>query len=99
MRPLFPGLPETAVPLACPVLVENRDAVAAALQERGIGATPWWAGYHQGLDWTDFPESRYLKDQVLALPVHQGLDEIGLDYIADALAGVSAAPRTPKPAI
>lgn len=105
VRPLFgplpDSLPETAVPLALPVLVRDRDRLSAALEAEGIAANPWWAGYHPDLDWTDFPEARFLKDHVLALPVHQGLGPAHLDRIAARLAALAEGPApesAPEPA-
>jgi hypothetical protein len=72
-RPLFPDLTPDTCPLSMPVLVPGRDHLARALQARGIGVTPWWAGYHRGLDFSGSKAARDLKDNVLSLPVHQGM--------------------------
>jgi perosamine synthetase len=81
VKPLYSSLPPGSCPLSFPVLVSNRDQIAADLQSRGIGATPWWAGYHQGLDFGGFEDACYLKDHVLSLPVHQGLGQEHISYI------------------
>jgi perosamine synthetase len=73
VTPLFPALAADTCPLNMPVLVENRDALAAALAARGIAATPWWAGYNRHLDFSGQTGARHLKDHLLALPVHQYL--------------------------
>jgi dTDP-4-amino-4,6-dideoxygalactose transaminase len=75
VRPLFPELAPETCPLCMPVLVEDRDALAAALQARGMAATPWWAGYNRHLDFTGQTEACFLKDHVLSLPVHQDLGQ------------------------
>ena len=81
---LFPQLPERTCPLSLPLLVSNRDACVAALQARGIGALPWWAGFHRGgIEWPQFPEACRLKRQMLTLPIHQNLDDEHLTYVAD----------------
>ena len=85
VMPLFPELTDDACPLSMPVLVEDRDAVAAALVRRGIAATPWWAGYNRHLDFKDQPEGRHLKDHVLALPCHQYLGRAEITYICQIL--------------
>ena len=87
---LFPDLPETVCPLYMPVITENRDVLAAALAQRGIAATPWWAGYHRKLDFTGQTDARFLKDNVLALPCHQYLGEAAIRYICQVLRGLIA---------
>jgi dTDP-4-amino-4,6-dideoxygalactose transaminase len=89
VRPLFCDLPEGVCPLALPLLVQERTRWIGELNAKGIPAIPWWAGYHRGLAWDGFPEACGLKDQVLALPVHQGLDGKRLAYIAEVVVGLS----------
>lgn len=72
-RPLMGALPPDICPLAMPMLVRNRARVWGQLQEEGIGAGKWWAGYHRELAWDKFPEACFLKDNVLTLPIHQDL--------------------------
>lgn len=83
--PLFPELAPDACPLSMPVLVERRDALAAALVARGIPATPWWAGYNRHLDWTGCEDACHLKDHVLSLPLHQYLGTAAISHIAQEL--------------
>ncbi|NJM82101.1 MAG: hypothetical protein HC844_06060 [Tabrizicola sp.] len=85
VTPLFPLLAEDACPHSMPVLVPNRDALATALQGQGIAATAWWAGFNQHHDWTRSDDAKYLKNNVLSLPLHQGLGEEGIDHIIDVL--------------
>jgi perosamine synthetase len=86
LRPLFPELPSGVCPLNFPVIVDNRSRLCAALNQRGIAAIGWWAGYHRGLAWEQHPDACFLKDHVLALPVHQSLDEKNIAYIIKTLA-------------
>jgi hypothetical protein len=66
-----------------PILVENASEVARRLRRWSIPAIAWWSGYHRGcVDWDSFPEACYLKDHVLALPVHQQLDVPAIEYMA-----------------
>jgi len=68
----------------------RRDAVCAALQARGIAATPWWSGCHRGLDWTD-PAAETaldLKARGLSLPIHPGLRPDDVDRVAAAVRSV-----------
>lgn len=83
---LYPSLPDDACPLNMPILVENRDAVCAALTAQGIGATPWWAGFHQGIDVSGFPDAAYLKNHLLALPLHQTMGTAHIAHVVDRLA-------------
>lgn len=84
-EPLFDSLPPEACPRSMPVLVANRDRIAARLQARGIAATPWWAGYNRRLDWTGLSDAAYLKDHVLSLPLHQFLGPDHITHIVGAL--------------
>jgi perosamine synthetase len=84
-QPLFPTLPEGVVPLHAPFLVEDRDGICRKLNDSGIFANSWWSGYHKGFDWSSFPEAQYLKDHVLAIPIHQQMSTRNMRYIADRL--------------
>lgn len=85
VTPLFPTLPLDACPQSMPVLTHDRDRLARALQAQGIAASPWWAGYNKKLDWSGVPDARYLKDHVLSLPLHQGIDAAGIAWIVRKL--------------
>ena len=83
VRPLYEKLTEGVCPLAFPLLVSDRDACVEVLQARGISAFPWWAGFHRtGIDWSQFPDACWLKRHLLTLPIHQGLNDRHLKYIA-----------------
>ena len=84
-RPLFPELEATSVPLSMPVVVQDRDRIAAQMQAQGIGVTPWWAGYHRRLDFSGQDGARFLKDHVLALPVHQDLGPGAAEHVVAVL--------------
>jgi perosamine synthetase len=90
VTPLYPDLPDDTCPLNMPILVDDRDALSAALTAQGISATPWWAGFHQGIDFSTFPEACYLKNHILALPLHQGM---GPAHIAHVVAQLGALMR------
>jgi perosamine synthetase len=89
LRPLFPKLPDGVCPLNFPVIVDNRSELCAALNQRGIAAIKWWSGYHQGLAWDQHPEACFLKDHILALPVHQDLVEKDIAYILETIEGLT----------
>jgi dTDP-4-amino-4,6-dideoxygalactose transaminase len=71
-----------------PVLVEDRDRLAAALSARGIPASPWWAGYNRHLNFDGQTEACHLKDHVLSLPAHQYLGAAEITHIAETLRGL-----------
>jgi perosamine synthetase len=75
-------------PLGLPGLVEDRDLWRGALNRAGVNVSPWWAGFHRGLDWSEFTEARTLKRQLILLPVHQGLTGADMEYIAAAARGI-----------
>ena len=82
LQPLFDDLPNNVCPLSFPALVEDRSRWCKALNANGILAYEWWAGYHRGFDWDEYPEACNLKDNLLTLPVHQDLDINHMEYIA-----------------
>jgi dTDP-4-amino-4,6-dideoxygalactose transaminase len=75
LRPLLGSLPEGVCPLTFPVVVSRGTKLVQQLQARGIAATMWWNEFHPAVPWQHFPDSCFLKNQVLALPIHQDLDE------------------------
>jgi perosamine synthetase len=82
-EPLFHKLPEGVCPLSFPLIVSNRDACVRALLTRGIEAFPWWGGFHRNaINWPQFPDACWLKHNLLTLPIHQGLDDQHLSYVA-----------------
>ena len=82
LHPLFDDLPNYVCPLSFPALVKDRNHWCNALNANGIQAYEWWAGYHRGFDWEEFPEACTLKNNLLTLPVHQDLDIHQMEYIA-----------------
>jgi hypothetical protein len=85
--PLFPSFPPGACPYVLPLIIDNRQKeVFHEFRLRGIPASTW----------PDLPpevESNReehkaavrLRNRILLLPVHQGLGERQLSYIADTL--------------
>ena len=78
---LYRDLPDDACPLNMPLLAGPRDRLCDALTAQGISATPWWAGFHQGIDYADFPDASYLKNHLLALPLHQGMGPAHIAHV------------------
>jgi dTDP-4-amino-4,6-dideoxygalactose transaminase len=77
-------------PLGLPVLVDDRWRWWNSLNAAGISVSRWWEGYHRGLDWSEFPEARELKDRLLLLPVHQGLTTRYMEYAGDVIHSLAA---------
>ncbi len=84
-KPLYRELPDGVCPLVLPVMVENRELAEARLNEMGIYVGQWWAGFHRAFDWSEFPEARYLKEHVLAIPIHQRLNRKHVEYMSSCL--------------
>ncbi|MBN1816835.1 MAG: aminotransferase class V-fold PLP-dependent enzyme [Sedimentisphaerales bacterium] len=84
-NPLYADLPDGVCPLYMPVKVESRREVCSRLNAMGIAAMEWWAGFHRGFDWAEFPDARYLKEHVLAIPIHYQLHRKDMDYISACL--------------
>ena len=91
LEPLFKDLPPADCPLSYPVLVKDRDVIAAKLGALGIAATPWWSGYNQKLNWDRFEDAQYLKNHVLTLPCGQHLNEAHISLISSELRQVFTA--------
>jgi len=84
-KPLYGELPNGICPLYLPLLVENRKMACDYLSHKGISAIQWWAGFHRVFDWTEFPEAKYLKEHILAIPVHHQLNRRNVDYVSSCL--------------
>jgi dTDP-4-amino-4,6-dideoxygalactose transaminase len=80
-KPLFLTLPEGVCPLFFPVVVEGRELLCNKLNMRGIAAIQWWSGFHRDFSWKNFPEAQYLKEHLLALPIHQQLTFEDINYM------------------
>ncbi len=93
-KPLFNNLPQGVCPLLFPILVSDRGWWFHELGTRGIKAVPWWAGYNKRLSWKEFSEAQYLKDHLLVLPIHQGIDTRHIQYMAKTLQVIAG--LTPK---
>ncbi len=85
---LFDELPDGVCPLSFPIYVNDRNRWAQALENHGI-LVGGWPSYHRGFDWKDFPEARHLKNYLLTLPVHQGLELHHMAYIAECVQSIA----------
>ena len=81
-EPLYDELPTGVCPLIYPALVKRRSEVARRLQALRVDVIEWWSGYHRALPWDEFEEACFLKDHLLALPIHQQLNETHIRHVA-----------------
>jgi len=80
-------LPEGAVPLNLPLLVEGVDrfALYTAMRARGVGVVALYHTLVDALDAERHPAAFRLSERILNLPCHQELGEPELDRVAEAL--------------
>ena len=80
---VFETLPAGVCPW-CPVIrASQRNGLFEALKERGIESFPWGNYTHPNLNPSEFPEISRLLDEILGLPVHQGLGAHQVERIAE----------------
>jgi dTDP-4-amino-4,6-dideoxygalactose transaminase len=89
LTPLFNQLPEGTCPLYFPMIGANRGEIVQALDAHGVSTNPFWEGYHRSLTWAEFPEARFLKDNVFTLPVNQSLSPLHMKFLLDLLGVLS----------
>ena len=94
---VFDTLPDGVCPLFFPILVEDKQAAARALQQRGIDALEFWndsveSGAEMGRD------ARCLRAHVLELPIHQDLTPRHIAHLARQVAALhsSVVGRVPR---
>lgn len=92
----LPEVEDHTCPLFLPVLVDRRREVFRHLIRQRIYAAVWWDQRHPAVDWEEFPEALELKEHVLALPVHQDVDDGQLERIVAALRGCPALQHSPS---
>lgn len=85
IKPLFAELTEGVCPLYFPIVIRNRNEICAKLNKESIAAIAWWSGYHKGVHWKEYPDACFLKNNLLALPVHQNLNKKQITYIIKTL--------------
>lgn len=83
LDPVFSRLPAGVCPLAFPFLTSRAQDLVERLHGKGIGATHWWSPLHPAVPWGDFPESVSLKQNLVALPVHQDLEQGPLERMVE----------------
>jgi dTDP-4-amino-4,6-dideoxygalactose transaminase len=83
-------LEEGVCPLFFPVLVRDKARAAQELWRRGIGAVTFWNRGDPEAEHRGFEETRFLREHVLELPIHQDVTPGQIDYMADQVVRVGA---------
>jgi perosamine synthetase len=73
VAPLFPILPEEICPWIFPMVAYGTKDLQAVLRAEGIPVTSWSGVIHRAFPLEDFPNARFLYENLLFLPVHQSL--------------------------
>lgn len=79
------SLPEGTCPLIFPVLTEDRESCSERLSQAGLDHFNWWKKFHQEVPWQRFPAAVSLKRRLLAIPIHQDIEEPFLEAVINAL--------------
>jgi dTDP-4-amino-4,6-dideoxygalactose transaminase len=74
--------PDGMCPLFAPILVDRKVAVIEALRRRGVGAVGFWNYGHPEAESQMSPDTRFLRDHVVELPIHQELTRTHIAYMA-----------------
>ena len=84
-RPLFGALPEGVCPLGLPLVAEDRDRRRDALLARGVNVRTYWEHLPAAVDLDEHRDAAWLRDRILILPVHQGLSDRQVGWLARLL--------------
>jgi perosamine synthetase len=89
VKPLFPFLPPDVVPWMLPLTIGDNREMDIDLRTLGIPAVTWVSVRDPRISATEFPEADFLYERLVLLPIHQDLDRLDLDLIAEAVATVN----------
>ncbi len=89
LRPLFDDLPESVVPYGLPILSERRDALMEYLVDQDIYTVIHWQ-LPPEIRRDDFPDSWWLFDRILTLPIDHRYGEVEMRAIARAVRAFEA---------
>lgn len=89
MTPAFGELSQDVCPWVFPMLVFNQDNFHSTLRSKGIPAFTWGGVIHPQISLDEFPDAAFLYQNLVLLPIHQGLGDremqIMIDIVSDAL--------------
>jgi perosamine synthetase len=88
VKALYPSLPNYTVPWVFPLLAYGVENLHLRLREQRIPATNWSGVIHRSLPLNRFPDSRFLYDNVVFLPIHQSLQEYEIETMLRVLGEV-----------
>lgn len=83
VRTLFGALPDGVCPLSLPILAREKEQVHEALLRDGVGNVNFWSRWRSEVPKERFPEVDSLRRHVVEIPVHQGLRDRHIDFIAE----------------
>ena len=75
-------------PWALPILVDGFPDVHLELRKRGIEAFTWGGVIHPTLPLENFPDAKFLYENLVLLPVHQGLTDKDKQYVIDNIGNI-----------
>ena len=75
IRAFFPTLAEGTCPLYFPLTSPSPSEAARRLWSRGYAAIIWWSHFHPAVAWEEYPDAAWLKNNVIALPIHQDIGD------------------------
>ena len=81
-RPVVTTLPDEVCPLYLPVFVRNREDVFVRLFAARVEPFIFGMFHHPAMSIELFPESRSMREEILCLPIHQGLDDSAVERVA-----------------
>lgn len=81
---LFKELSDSVVPLGFPIIIEDRDRLRKALMERNIFCPIHWKLNHS-IKKEAFPESWFLSDHILTIPIHERNTEADMEYLISVM--------------
>ena len=79
--PFFKEFPAGICPWAVPILVPGRTNFHILLRSRGVPAFTWGGVIHPSLDLHNYPDGKFLYDNLILLPIHQGMNENDMNYM------------------
>jgi dTDP-4-amino-4,6-dideoxygalactose transaminase len=86
-------LPDGMCPLFAPILAEDKPAVLKRLRSLGVGAVGFWNYGHPEAASRMSADTRFLREHIIELPIHQGLTIRQIDFMAGAVLAATSGQR------